>query len=368
MKRLWQCAGAAVIAASVCGCAKQDKAEQGQSNHSPKAYAYLAATTRNNVSASADDSTWQPVTVGDTLASGAWVETGRKSLARLDGTLGDIVVIGERAKVRLLVGELSRHAGAAPSRLSRGVELLRGLARFDIKKSPQTFQVETPSASVRVKGTSFAVSFDTRSGHTDVRVEEGEVEIVDKNSPDRVMRARERQAVTGVGSGSATTRELTPEDTLLMNDLVGWTSTAAAVLPGKEHTDSVHRRLSRESAPARGRATATEHSSSRKELDRERQATREAMDSVRTDFAGHKSHQRASLEETKAEARAELETERKTAGKRLEEERSDLSAEAEATRKELEAERSRLQTGNRASEGENDPFEELRRRKARANQ
>ena len=180
-------------------------------------YSYIVSVFRSNVSWSPDNEQWRPVAQGQVIGRGAYVETGLASAATLAGSLGDIVMMGERAKARLLVEELEKHTGA--SLAVRGVTLLKGVARFAVAKHQGGFVVETPSAFVRVKGTEFAVAYDEKNGTTDVVVREGEVDVQDKNVTQKSYPVDKGHALTGVGTPAPVQRVMTSADSAVFNGM-----------------------------------------------------------------------------------------------------------------------------------------------------
>ena len=137
---------------------------------------------KNNASWSEKDALWLPLALNLSITKGSWVETGERSYAALNGSLGDMVALGERTKLRLDITELSQYAGIP---LTRGIRFIKGMARFVIAKNKGGFIVETPSAKIKVKGTIFSIVYMEETKSTDVRVEEGTVDIEDLKVPGR---------------------------------------------------------------------------------------------------------------------------------------------------------------------------------------
>ncbi|MFN7699937.1 MAG: FecR domain-containing protein [Deltaproteobacteria bacterium] len=98
---------------------------------------------------------------------------------------GSEVLLAEGAHVELA------HADGAGVRLLQS----RGRARYDVtRRAGRTFEVVTPEATVRVRGTSFDVEASSES--TEVLVHEGVVEV-DDGARQILLRAGERLRVTG---------------------------------------------------------------------------------------------------------------------------------------------------------------------------
>jgi FecR protein len=282
----------AVIGIAVCllslGCQKKkDEAKQSAVPETSKAidYSYIVSTFKRNVNWSANDETWQPVTTGLGIAKGSFVETGEVSAAGLNGTLGDIVMLGEKAKVQLLIEKLEKQADGSSLAL-RGVSLLKGMARFTVTKGIGSFVVETPSARVKVKGTDFVVTIDEKSGGTDVSVREGLVDVEDKKKTRKTFSLSKGQTLLGAGTAKPTQRAMTTKDNNLFKTLQQSFESNENATPSetKETPEEIKQRLDNQSKGISGKETQMEHTKSQAALDNERAVSQHKIDSVRAGY------------------------------------------------------------------------------------
>lgn len=283
-------------------------------------YSYTVSAFKRNVSWSANDETWQPVTAGLGIAKGGFVETGEASAATLNGTLGDIVMLGERAKVELLIEKLEKQADGS-SLVMRGVSLIKGTVRFTIAKGIGAFIVQTPSARVRVKGTDFIVSYDEKSGSTDVRVREGAVDVDDKKESRKTYSLSKGQTLVGAGTALPVQRDMTPKEKAVFEDFVSSGQSVQTTTP-KETPEAIRSRLNTESNAVSGKETNTgQANNTQAALDNERTSSQHKIDSVQTDyqnkaqaekdtFANRTTVAQAVVDSTKSAAQSALEAER----------------------------------------------------------
>ena len=173
---------------------------------------YTAMVVKGNVSWSSDDSLWNRLETKMPLQYGSFVETGKKSATTLIGSIGDVVQMSEQAKVQLTIEELLKQ-GERSSLAMRGIRLLLGKARFEIKQGGK-FMVETPSARIDVKGTIFVVDVDS-TGKTDVAVIEGVVNVVPLKDPSQVKELLPGKVLRNSGNVDARIDSYTTDDTLL---------------------------------------------------------------------------------------------------------------------------------------------------------
>jgi hypothetical protein len=170
----------------VCGCGKRDhdheSARKATGTNSKEDYSYTIDNVHNNVSWSSDDSIWMPCTRGMTIQAGWYIESGKHSCAILKGIRGDIVILGERSKIKLVLEELSRYSHEKTG--ARGFTLLNGLVTLTVNKIGSRFIVETPTAIAQVKGTQFTVQFDEQTNVSDVSVLKGQVLVTNKKHPE----------------------------------------------------------------------------------------------------------------------------------------------------------------------------------------
>jgi hypothetical protein len=282
-------------------------------------YSYNVSAFKRNVNWSTNDETWQPVTVGLGIPKGSLVETGEASAATLNGTLGDIVMLGERAKVELLIEKLQKQADGR-SLAMRGVSLLRGTVRFTIAKGIGTFIVQTPSARVNVKGTDFIVTYDEKSGSTDVRVREGSVVVDDKKNLQKTYSLSKGQTLVGAGTEHPVQRVMTPKETAVFEEFVSSGQSEQPKTP-KETPEAIHSRPTTESHSVSSTGIDTERVNSQTAVDNERTTSQQKIDSVRTDyytktqaekdtFANRKAVAQATVDSTKSAAQSALDAER----------------------------------------------------------
>jgi FecR protein len=284
-------------------------------------YSYTVSAFKGNVSWSPDDETWQPVKFGLGIAKGGYAETGETSAATLSGTLGDIVMLGEKAKVQLLIEKLEKQASGG-SLAVRGVALLKGMARFAITKGIGTFVVETPSAHIKVKGTDFIVTYNEKSGGTDVRVKEGSVAVDDKKQPGKTFSLSKGQALLGGGTASPVERPMTTKDSAVFKELqtIGQSNTPTQSSLA-ETPEAIRARLAAESREGAGKTTAPERAAAQASVDKERAVSQRNIDSVKAGyqaasqaekdtFANRKAAATAVIDSTKERAQSALDAER----------------------------------------------------------
>jgi hypothetical protein len=322
-------------------------------------YSYKVTSVKSNVAWSKDDAYWQTALVGLTLDKGTIVETGLASGATLSGTLGDMLMLGERAKVRLVVEEL---ASKQPSSLAvRGVKLIKGIVQFAVAPHKGTFIVETPSARIKVKGTKFVVSFDEKNGLTDVRVQEGIVDVQDNKNRDTVYTLACGEALVNVGNVPVK-RKMTNADSVVLKlvepqaaspaqgngEDVSHASGVSAPYAGNKET---RKRLEEESQKNSGKETQAEFKRSSGASDSERAVSKHSADSVRSEY--------------KASVKAEKDT--FTARKATAVHTIDSTKRAAQSALDAEREKYKEATGNvKSSSGQSsdDAFDELQKRKA----
>jgi FecR protein. len=319
----------AVIGIAACllslGCQKKkDEAKQAGMPETLKAvdYSYIVSTFKRNVNWSSNDEAWQPVTTGLGIAKGSFVETGEASAAGLNGTLGDIVMLGEKAKVQLLIEKLAKQADGSSLAL-RGVSLLKGMARFTVTKGIGSFVVETPSARVKVKGTDFIVTIDEKSGGTDVSVREGLVDVEDKKQTRKSVSLSKNQTLLGAGTAKPTQRAMTTKDNNLFKTLQQSieTNEGATSSETKETPEEIKQRLDNQSNGISGKETQMWHTKSQAALENERVVSQQKIDSVRAayqaatqadrdTFAARKASAVKTIDSTKSVGQAALDAER----------------------------------------------------------
>jgi hypothetical protein len=303
---------------------KKDEAKQFAVPETSNAvdYSYIVSAFKRNVNWSPNDETWKPVTTGIGIAKGSFVETGEASAATLSGTLGDIVMLGEKAKIQLLIEKLEKQADGSSLAL-RGVALLKGMARFSITKGIGSFVVETPSARVKVKGTDFIVTIDEKSGGTDVSVREGLVDVEDKKQTRKSFSLSKNQTLLGAGTAKPMQRAMTikeNEDFKILQQSIESNEGAQSPEP-KETPEEIKQRLNNQSKGISGKETQAEHTKAQAALDNEHTGSQHKIDSVRAGyqaasqaekdtFAVRKASAVQTLDSTKSAGQSALEAER----------------------------------------------------------
>lgn len=320
-------------------------------------YTYNVSAFKRNVTWSADNEAWQPVSVGLGIAKGGHVETGEASAATLNGTLGDIVMLGERAKVELLIEKLEKQSNGS-SLAMRGVSLLKGSVRFTIVKNIGTFIVQTPSTIVKVKGTDFVVTYDEKSGATDVRVREGAVDVDDKKSSQKTYSLYKGQALLGVGAVQPILRPMTNTDQAMFEKFDIPVQTDTIVMRGmqspsvpKETPEEIRSRLNAESNAASGTETNAKRINAQSALDNERITSQQKIDSMKIDYQANAKAEKDTFAYRKAVAQAVVDSTKSEAQSALDAERARFNAAAGSLK-------------SQSSTKSDDAFDELKRRKA----
>jgi len=262
------------------------------------------------------------------ISSGSWVETGSKSFAVLNGDIGDVVMLGERAKVCLSLHSLLNHTG---NPIQRGVRLLKGIAHFNVKKGDSTFLVETPSAIITVKGTSFLVSYSEDENSTDVQVENGEVEVVeikDANEANRITLSA-YEVGSGFGTQSINKRNFDKQDSAI--------STEFKEMLQEMHERKIDNEVSRkpdsikknlENEILRHTGSSDSNSANANVPEGERNTGSNGLRQEKEHYQQEKQAILEDHEEYKAEKKAELEKERERARSSLEDRESGRSRSA----------------------------------------
>jgi len=283
--------------------------------------AYTVASYRNNASWSPDDSLWRPLSPELRISSGSWVETGSKSFAVLNGDIGDVVMLGERAKVCLSLQSLLNHTG---NPIQRGVRLLKGIAHFNVEKSNSTFLVETPSAKIKVKGTSFLVSYSEEENSTDVHVENGEVEVVEiaDANEGQTLTLSANEAGSGFGTENISKRNFDQQDSTLSIEFKEMLremqerkmSDGPARQPDEIKKNLEHEMLQRSTSIDSNTASANAPEGTRNTgmnaLQQEKQNYQQEKQVILEDHEEYKEEKKAELEAERDKARANLDDER----------------------------------------------------------
>lgn len=287
------------------------------------AQTYTVTSYRNNASWSPDDSVWKPLIPELQISSGSWVETGSKSFAVLNGDIGDVVMLGERAKVCLSMESLLQHTG---NPLQRGVRLLKGIAHFNIKKGESTFLVETPSAKITVKGTSFLVSYSEDENSTDVQVESGEVEVMEikDSNATHIMMLSAYEVGSGFGTRSIRKRAYTTRDSALSTEFKEMVQEMQQRTTDDEisrNPDSIRTHLetvittkttptATDSSSGNGNAPKGARGIGSEELRQEKANFHREKQAILEDHEEYKAETRTELEKERGKARSSLEDEK----------------------------------------------------------
>jgi hypothetical protein len=369
----------------VCHCTDQSKRTEQQTSSTTEQQQdtknsiaiYTAAFIKGNVSWSADDNQWNRLDMQMSVSQGNYVETGKKSGATLQGSIGDIVQMGEQAKVQLSTEELQKQ-GERISLAMRAVRLFHGKAKFSVEKGKGTFTVETPSVRVQVKGTTFTVNVDS-TGNTDVAVIEGAVNVISLKDTSNVKELKPGYVLRGSGD-NPTIETLITNDTIIPfeetidNDSIQNSeknSTEKNIIDKAAAIDTaaIKKRLT----PTSGyHSKATEQAGiiAAQKIDQERQTVEQKMENEKSDFSDKKDAietEHAAMKEAaeKAPDQAREKTEEK-----LDNERGTSDAAMDRAREEvlkkMQKERATTKsepTMTGGSKASDDAFDELRRRR-----
>lgn len=348
---------------------------------------YTAVSVRGNAAWSPDDTRWEMLAMNARLEHGWYVETGVGSYATLNGSLGDAVMMGEKAKVRLSLEEL-RKCGRRSCLALRGVEMLRGLARFDVRRQGGDFLVETPTATVKVKGTVFTVNVDS-TGNTDVAVVEGVVEVIDRRDTTSSYEIAAGRVVRKAGTAQSELDTCRPGDTLLytgefinhVGDRAKQTERAKLddqaekeLLPGNSQHDEIDEANIRENlTPAPGYhsvTTAGEGARVARRIDEERKRVGEEIEEQKSEFHDKKTQIEESHNTYKAAEQKKVTRERDEAHSTIKEEIHQSNETLQKTRSSFysRTQKERLHQNaeiEKTRKRSNDAFEELQKRKGR---
>jgi hypothetical protein len=310
-----------------CGSKKTDAPQQLPA--APADYFYSVASFKNNVSWSMDNAVWQPVAPKLNIQKGAYIETGSSSGAALAGSLGDIVMLGERTKVRLLIEELIKQSGGQTLAM-RSISLIKGIAQFAVAKHKGEFYVETPSAKINVRGTTFTVSFHEETKATDVVVREGVVEVKDLTQPHADYSVDAGQLLTGIGTPSPIQRPVTRADSAAFafvspDDRIGPTGPVSRPAMSDSQARKVLENDSRSALPSvdSGRTASAAASP-----DNEQKQSQKALDSVRASHAAAAQAERDTFAASKARMDKAVDSERSSDRSALDKEREKFRKDA----------------------------------------
>ncbi len=306
---------------AITACSEKKKIQD--SSRQAETYRYSVSQYKNNVSWSADNSVWKPVNQGLELIQGTWVETGLGSYTCLEGTLGDVVILGERAKVRLLIESLKEYASPG-NHLLRGLKLFRGIAQFNVRNAAGTFIVETPSAKINVQGTRFIVAHNDTNRETKIWVSEGLVEVADTGVNDQKILLQKNETMENIGIGKKIKRKFTTADSSMIHhfERLGFeTRGDLSIIPARTRDiKQIRKNIREQFTQDRQAPNHQQKISGQGELSKERTNSTRAMDKIRkefgedkrqihSDFSSYKEKQTSALAEERMRLRGDLQQE-----------------------------------------------------------
>ena len=358
-------------------CDKQQKSEKTQQAGSSTmadvkvatngSYSYSVSVFRRNASWSKDDLNYASVSNGLVIDKGAWTETGELSSMTLQGSLGDVVMMGERVKVRLLVDELLDKSSGKTLAM-RGLQLARGVARFSIHKDPAGFMVQTPSAIVKVKGTQFVVSCDEKTGKTDVLVQEGVVEVQDKNHPENVVTLTGGEFLSAVGGESAPVKKkMAKAEYTIFRQFDNDSEQIVTTLDTTDHSSQATRaKLEKVNVRNSSPLISDARANAQESLDSERLKAVKAIDSVRENYKEAVAQEKKNFEQYKDSETEKVANTRESSNAALEKERTSYQTKVDTVGAGLDAERQKYRKateGSTTQSNSSDAFDELNRRR-----
>ena len=361
-------------------CEKMDKRNEQKTDLTKKQkdfvenVTYTPSHVNGNVAWSENDSKWNPLSTDMNLEQGTFVETGKHSDTRLVGSIGDVVIISERAKIQLITSELLKRKRSA-SLAVRGIQMLYGMAKFEVKKNIGQFTVETPSVKVNVKGTTFTVKVDSSTGKTVVAVIEGAVDVIPFNDTSEVYQLSPGDVLRNNVDGNINKDTITETDTLITGSVSipkdsAVTESVKNSRSQKYPNDksSIRKKLT----PDPGyHSAATEQAGIEADvsIEKERQETAEKIEKEITDYQEKKQEIETNHEKMKAEAETVPVIEREQSNTRLREEKASSNsnlnkARSESKQKFLNEKRSlKEKLSNSSSNKSDNAFDELRKKR-----
>lgn len=305
---------------------------------------YSATFVKGNVAWSVDESSWNRVENKMALSYGCFIETGKKSATTLLGSIGDVVQMSEQAKVRLTIEELQKQ-GESASLALRGIRLLRGKVKFDVKSGGR-FTVETPTAKVEVKGTVFIVDVDS-TGKTDVIVIEGVVNVIPLKDTSHVTVLLRGNVLRNADNVDARIDSCTAQDTVMFSDEPASVSDAQVskddgfAVSGENNTTAVNNDDTRKRLnPTPGyhsKATQQEGTAAAERINREKNITLQKIESEKAAFEAKKDSIETEHAVMKAAEEKKPELAREEAQSKLDKERSVSESEIDAERAKVKA-------------------------------
>lgn len=147
---------------------------------------------RNTVSGTAPGQAARSLSVGDGLAFGLRVETGADSAAKMTFDPRGSLTLGAKARVTLDRVTVDQATGRNESAFS----ILAGSVRLALSKLFRgEVTIDTPAATVGVKGTDLWIEVDEATGITVVTVLEGRVEVRTRDGCHVTVRAGSRTVI-----------------------------------------------------------------------------------------------------------------------------------------------------------------------------
>lgn len=274
----------------VLGCGKtggQKESVPVSKSLDTSVYQYRVTSCTGNVATSADDELWNRIGIGGICAKGSWVETGDRSSAALEGSLRDVVLLGQRAKVRLILAQLMRYSASSSGLPTRGIQLAYGEVEFAIRKGAGSYIIETPDAAVLVTGTRFVVTVDSVVKSTRVSVSEGTVIVRSNRNIEKADTVRAGQKFDVASFVDARNpAQYMDHDTALQRRRAG-------IEPGFAQNrtinpDSVHSKLEETAKGLKSSVTAAEADKAQAAMDQERKVFDAAKQDARSGIAREK--------------------------------------------------------------------------------
>lgn len=364
---------------SLCSKKKTDATSSAtQKIQSASAAVYTALVVKGNVAWSSDDSRWEKLEVQKSVAQGSYVETGKNSGTTLQGSIGDLVQMGEQAKVQLLTDELLQK-GERVSLAVRAVRLFRGKAKFSVGKGKGKFTVETPSVRVQVKGTVFTVFVDS-TGKTEVAVIEGAVDVIQLSDTSKTKELKPGEVLRGSGDNPTIETLITNDTIVSFDEETIETEDLQQSVETNNNKIITEKTASVETAAIKKRLTPTPgyHSEATEQagiiaaqkIAQERQAVEQNIEKQKSEFIDKKEAIETEHAAMKAAAEQVPEKAREKAAENLDNERAKSDNSMNRTREEvlkkMQKERastnepSKISGGSKNSE---DAFDELKRRR-----
>ena len=164
---------------------------------------WIVERATRNVSVSADGTNWTRITAGDTVPNAYWVRTG---------PLGRVIFAKGSERILFRPNTLAAISTSQPTGQRTKVTQQRGSVLLALqKKQSRDTIVVTPHIAAVVKGTVFEVS--VRRGQSQVRVDDGRVEVANENGRTEIATGEVAAASSGstIAVETANVTSMTPE-------------------------------------------------------------------------------------------------------------------------------------------------------------